>query len=68
MGYCRASAVRLLEQELLSRECRSGKEAVNKAIAKSSISLDAHEKVELIHIANEQLKHDMIMQYFVPER
>lgn len=73
MGYCRASAVRLLEKELLSGKHKNETEAVNKneteavnaAIDKSLIHLDSKEKYELIRIANEQKCNDMIVKYFV---
>lgn len=65
MGYCRVSAVRILEQELLSGKYQDEKEAVNAAIDKSPIHLDSKEKFELIHIANEQKHNQMILQYFV---
>lgn len=65
MGYCRASAVHLLEQELLSKEYKTGLEAVNVAISKSKIKLDRKEKQELTHVANEQIKNNMILQYFL---
>ena len=65
MGYCRASAVRLLEKELLSGKLKNETEAVNAAIDKSLIHLDSKEKYELIRIANEQKCNDMIVKYFV---
>ena len=65
MGYCRASAVRLLENELLSGKHKNETEAVNAAIDKSLIHLDSKEKYELIRIANEQKCNDMIVKYFV---
>lgn len=65
MGYCRVSAVRALEKELLSGNYLDEKEAVNAAIENSLIRLDGKEKLELIHIANEQKRNDMILRYFV---
>lgn len=65
MGYCRASAIRLLEQELLSGEHKNESDAVNAVINKSPLRLDSREKLELIHIAREQMRNQMIVQYFV---
>ena len=65
MGYCRASVVHVLENELLYGAHKNEKQAVNVAISKSPIKLDSKEKVELLHIANEQKKNQMILQYFV---
>ena len=65
MGYCRASAVRLLEKELATGKYQDVMEAVNVAVSKSQIRLDSKEKHELIHLANLQKRNQMIVKYFI---
>ena len=65
MTFCRVSAVRILEKELLSGQYQETLDAVNETIQKSPIHLDQNEKYELIRIADEQKQNDMIMKYFV---